>query len=184
MLATSSSLMAAPLTRKLECKNISTRLWPVSFVVSILLTTFWKEWMQQSLLQYIPSLNTLGEGMVCVCLSHMAEMDCPYSTLWCARVVLEITRESSLVKGNANVIWKFSFCANVRDSEFFWHCCRPTTIREEYSTCPACVLMSTTRYIEALSILMCTMFSTEKRLCNLESSNVTRDDTREGENYQ
>ena len=44
--------------------------------------------------------------------------------------------------------------------------------------------MSTTRYIEVLSVLACTMFNTEKRVCNLENSNVTRDGTREEENYQ
>ena len=44
--------------------------------------------------------------------------------------------------------------------------------------------MSTTRYIGFLSVLACTMFNTEKRLCDLENSNVTRDDTCEEENYQ
>jgi hypothetical protein len=114
----------------------------------------------------------------------MTEMDCPYLTLWGAQVVLEVTRESSLVKGNENVIWQFSSYANVCDSEFFWHRDCPTTIREDYSTRPARVLMSTTRYIEVLSVLACTMIDTEKRLCNLENSNVIRDDTREEENYQ
>jgi hypothetical protein len=147
-------------------------------------TTFWKEWTRQSLLQYVPSLNTLGDSIVCAYLSHMTEMDCPYLTLWGAQVVLEVTWESSLVKRNENVIWQFSSYANVCDSEFFWHHDCPTTIREDYSTRPACVLMSTTRYIEVLSVLTCTMFNTEKRLCNLENSNVIRDDTREEENYQ
>jgi len=122
-------------------------------------TTFREEWIRQSLLQY--------------------------TSLVCIRMVSGITRELSLEDDRENVILQFSSCEmGIHDVNFPTHLDRSTTAKEDYSTRELGVLMSTTRNIEFPNGLAYTVINTENRLCNLENSNVIRDDTREEENYQ
>ena len=100
-------------------------------------------------------------------------------------MVSGITRELSLEDDRENVILQFSSCEmGIHDVNFPTHLDRSTTAKEDYSTRKLGVLMSTTRNIEFPNGLAYTVINTENRLCNLENSNVIRDDTREEENYQ
>jgi hypothetical protein len=67
---------------------------------------------------------------------------------------------------------------------FFMHLDRSTTAEEGYSTRELGVLTSTTRNIEFVNVTTPAVVNTVNHPCNLENSNVTRDDTRDQENYQ
>ena len=100
-------------------------------------------------------------------------------------VLLKIARELSSSVEHTNVmppvlIWLLNAYACM----FFMHLDRSTTTEEGYSTRELGVLMSTTRNIECTNVLSFAVVNTANHLCNLENSNVTRDDTRDQENYQ
>jgi len=123
-------------------------------------TTFEKEWVHWYLLRYVVRL--------------------------CIKVLLEITRElSSCVVGHTTVMPPlFSWFLKAYACMFFMHLDRSTTAEEGYSTRELGVLMSTTRNIESINVTAFAVVNTANHLCNLENSNVTREDTRDQENYQ
>ena len=122
-------------------------------------TTFEKEWVHWYLLRYVVRL--------------------------CIKVLLEITRElSSCVVHTTVMPPLFSWFLKAYACMFFMHLDRSTTTEEDYSTRELGVLMSTTRNIEYVNVTAFAVVNMANHLCNLENSNVTREDTRDQENYQ